>query len=359
MSNLLKQIFNFFRSSGVDDSLIENALYGGPSSSIFTTSAPSEKIIIRDSSSKPGQCYMGVTLPRQLIKLFPEEKTYLHLSANNLSDLDLKTENSGLQSEQNNSETQLDRRNSSYKLLKHDKKLCLLCHRDEKSPVVSPEEQNEQQKVRLDVLRHVERLANPVWTKQSKQALLHLKQRHFQLFQDVCLYSEVCNMVSTCGYRLTSRRFLQELFLDLNFIELMSEYNRLLRESLFTNRPLVNSPIKEPLDETSTGTVMVSASDTNRNVIKGFEVKSPDKEVKKRNILDLKLTCSENKFPIKHSLTNFVPESVKSSLRSPESYKSFNIGNSLEMKKAFLQSENSQNKHTVVQAENATDTVKP
>lgn len=267
---------------------------------------------------------------------------------NDFSDIDIKTENSGTQSELNYLDIQLDRRNSSLRLLRHDKKNCLLCHQDEKSPVVNEDEQNEQQKVRLDILRHVERLANPVWTKQSKQALLHLKQRHFQTFQDICLYSEVCNMVSSCGYRLSARRFLQELFLDLNFIDLMTDYNRSLRERLFSNRTVVR---KDSKDDLKKEVVFVTASDTNRNVIKGFElknveeeIKSPEKEPQKPNILNLKLTYSENKFPIKHNQTNFVPQSVKSGLKSPDSYKNFNIGHSLDAKTAFLQSESTQNK---------------
>lgn len=277
---------------------------------------------------------MGITLPRQLVKLFPDEKVYLHLSVNDMSDVDIKTENSNTQSEQNIMD-HFDRRNSSFRLLKHDKKSCLLCHREAKSPLTSDEEQNEQQKVRLDVLKHVERLANPIWNKLSKQALLHLKQRHFQSFQNICLYSEVCNIISSCGYRLSARRFLQELFLDLNFVELMSEYNRSLREHLFTNRPPPKDISKEKL--------IVTASDSNKNITIGFEeqmdekTKSPGKEHKKPNLLDLKLTCSENKFPIKHNQTNCVPQSVKSSVKSPDSYKSFNIGNSLDAKKAFLQ----------------------
>lgn len=67
------------------------------------------------------------------------------------------------------------------------------------------------------ILRHVQRMANPVWSKQSKMALLELKQKHGTAYQDVCLYAEVCRALSTNTYRLPARRFLQELFLDLQF----------------------------------------------------------------------------------------------------------------------------------------------
>lgn len=67
------------------------------------------------------------------------------------------------------------------------------------------------------ILRHVQRMANPVWSKQSKMALLELKQKHGSAYQDVCLYTEVCRALSANTYRLPARRFLQELFLDLRF----------------------------------------------------------------------------------------------------------------------------------------------
>lgn len=69
----------------------------------------------------------------------------------------------------------------------------------------------------VTILRHVQRMANPVLSKQSKMALLEVKQRYPTSFQDICLYSEVCKALSKNTYRLNSRRFLQELFLDLDF----------------------------------------------------------------------------------------------------------------------------------------------
>lgn len=78
-------------------------------------------------------------------------------------------------------------------------------------------------KVTGNILRHVQRMANPVWSKQSKMALLEMKQKHPQSFQDICLYSEVCRALSSNTYRLYARRFLQELFLDLDFDSFNSE----------------------------------------------------------------------------------------------------------------------------------------
>ena len=49
--------------------------------------------------------------------------------------------------------------------------------------------------------------------------LLTLKQRWPGGFKDVCLYSEICQILASYNYRLTARRFIQELFMDLVFTE--------------------------------------------------------------------------------------------------------------------------------------------
>ncbi|XP_034102932.1 rapamycin-insensitive companion of mTOR [Drosophila albomicans] len=72
-------------------------------------------------------------------------------------------------------------------------------------------------KLTASILYNVQRLANPVSAKQSKMALLELKQKHPHAFQDICLYSEACKTLGRSSYRMSARRFLQELFLDLNF----------------------------------------------------------------------------------------------------------------------------------------------
>ncbi|XP_065364051.1 rapamycin-insensitive companion of mTOR [Calliphora vicina] len=72
-------------------------------------------------------------------------------------------------------------------------------------------------KLMANILYNVQRLANPVSAKQSKMALLELKQKHPASFQDICLYSEVCRTLGRSSYRMNARRFLQELFLDLDF----------------------------------------------------------------------------------------------------------------------------------------------
>ena len=46
-----------------------------------------------------------------------------------------------------------------------------------------------------------------------------LKQKFPQSFKDICLYTELCGILSRYNVRLPLRRFIQELFLDLTFDE--------------------------------------------------------------------------------------------------------------------------------------------
>lgn len=84
-------------------------------------------------------------------------------------------------------------------------------------------EDNANEKIANSILLHVQRMANPVWSKQSRMALFKLKQAHQHVFQDICVYSEVCKALGRNTYRLNARRFLQELFLDLDYQIFYSE----------------------------------------------------------------------------------------------------------------------------------------
>lgn len=44
-----------------------------------------------------------------------------------------------------------------------------------------------------------------------------LKQRYPKGFQDLCLYSEVCLQLEAYNFRLPARRFIQEIFQDINY----------------------------------------------------------------------------------------------------------------------------------------------
>ncbi|KAG5679301.1 hypothetical protein PVAND_008879 [Polypedilum vanderplanki] len=67
------------------------------------------------------------------------------------------------------------------------------------------------------ILRNFQKMANPIMFKTCRKILMELKQKYPQSFQDICLYSEVCKFMGSCNYRMTVRRFIQEIFLDLNY----------------------------------------------------------------------------------------------------------------------------------------------
>ena len=58
-----------------------------------------------------------------------------------------------------------------------------------------------------------------------------MKQKSPETFTDLCLYSEVCLLLSEYSFRLFSRRFLQELFMDVDYSELYVEPYRILEIS--------------------------------------------------------------------------------------------------------------------------------
>jgi hypothetical protein len=82
--------------------------------------------------------------------------------------------------------------------------------------------------IRKEVLRLVINLGSSVGVKGTEQALLIMKQKFPAAFQDLCLYSEVCLLLNNCSYRLVSRRFVQELFQDLNFDECTEDPQHIL-----------------------------------------------------------------------------------------------------------------------------------
>lgn len=45
-----------------------------------------------------------------------------------------------------------------------------------------------------------------------------IKEKFPYAFDDICLYSEVSYLLAHCMFRLASRRFIQELFQDVQFI---------------------------------------------------------------------------------------------------------------------------------------------
>ncbi|XP_064086614.1 rapamycin-insensitive companion of mTOR-like [Macrobrachium nipponense] len=86
--------------------------------------------------------------------------------------------------------------------------------------------------IRKEILRFVTNLLSSIAAKSSESGLLALKQRWPQAFNDSCLYSEVCLILSSYSFRLTARRFVQELFMDMLLSEVFTEANKILTGKL-------------------------------------------------------------------------------------------------------------------------------
>ncbi|XP_062867230.1 rapamycin-insensitive companion of mTOR [Trichomycterus rosablanca] len=82
--------------------------------------------------------------------------------------------------------------------------------------------------LRKEVLRLVINLSSSVGTKGHETGLLTIKEKFSYAFDDICLYSEVCYLLAHCMFRLTSRRFIQELFQDVQFVPLYEEAESIL-----------------------------------------------------------------------------------------------------------------------------------
>ena len=55
-----------------------------------------------------------------------------------------------------------------------------------------------------------------------------MKQNHPVVFKDLCLYSEVCLILAEYSFRLVTRRFVHELFMDVDYHALYVEPYKIL-----------------------------------------------------------------------------------------------------------------------------------
>ena len=86
-----------------------------------------------------------------------------------------------------------------------------------------------------EAINLISNLNNP--PRQSKAAetmLLRLQRRWPDIFTDVCLYSDVCLLMSQFQFRASSRRIIQEIFSEINYIEVKAY------KILFTTDEMVN-----------------------------------------------------------------------------------------------------------------------
>lgn len=144
-------------------------------------------------------CYIGICLPRKLSTIFPNSfQTYSTLVTDFLStetDLSLS-----ITDEENDSDCENDGHNN----------ICLICYKDKNNQYNAINEADKKIRklvllnrkiarrnvcnyrnekliddefILREILRHTQRLSNPVWYRHSRQTLLRLRQRYPEKFQ--------------------------------------------------------------------------------------------------------------------------------------------------------------------------------
>lgn len=53
--------------------------------------------------------------------------------------------------------------------------------------------------------------------KQNYKLNLRLREQHSDLFESVCLYSDVSCLLASYSFSVATRRFVQDLFMDVDF----------------------------------------------------------------------------------------------------------------------------------------------
>ncbi|XP_046617804.1 rapamycin-insensitive companion of mTOR [Neodiprion virginianus] len=196
------------------------------------------------------QCYMGICLPRTLTAIFPDPPKPVPSTFS--EDISKQEDDIPRTSDESASGNQTEGEHS---------RICLVCN--SKMNLKSQESEEGETKLNREILRHVERLANPVWYRNSRQALLRLRQQCPEKFQGTCLFSEVGARLASGTYRLQARQFLQELFLDSSFDALYTEPLSILKIPIGTEENPVHS-IKSQLPVENVHKKPVSVSLENR-----------------------------------------------------------------------------------------------
>uniref|UniRef100_A0A8C4QQU4 Uncharacterized protein n=1 Tax=Eptatretus burgeri TaxID=7764 RepID=A0A8C4QQU4_EPTBU len=122
-----------------------------------------------------------------------------------------------------------------------------------KTPGVSHGRSDEvsEEMLRREVIRLVVNLSSAVGAKAQETGLLTMRERFPWVFGDVCLYSDVCLLLSRSTFRLPARRFIQELFQDGPFLPLYEQAESVLKVFEITSSsvpadPTTTSPSHSP-----------------------------------------------------------------------------------------------------------------
>lgn len=181
------------------------------------------------------------------------------------------------------------------------------------------------------ILKNIDKMASPIYFKSARTVLLELKQKYPKDFQDFCLYSEVCRRVSSCSYRFHVRRFIQELFygIEIDFFLKTSQFivKKNLSKFDLTSVHEASRRNLESILESSQNTL----DDDNQTTAEIHDSKSlqfskddQPRPRKRIHTLELDLSCTKNRFPIKHQMSGSksVSSPTESERRRSDSFRS-------------------------------------
>ncbi|XP_028405356.1 rapamycin-insensitive companion of mTOR-like [Dendronephthya gigantea] len=84
--------------------------------------------------------------------------------------------------------------------------------------------------IKREILRLVVNLSSAVTSKSHQQSLRSWKENVPQMFEDLCLYSQVIEQMSLYNYKLTMRRFIQSFFEPVKFTQLLDQADAIIKK---------------------------------------------------------------------------------------------------------------------------------
>ncbi|KAG5892424.1 Rapamycin-insensitive companion of mTOR [Gonioctena quinquepunctata] len=241
--------------------------------SSFTSVFSVPKFEVETTQTHVDKRYMGICLPKVLIDIFPSQEEIQRepFIFHDIASGEEECREEGSEVARN-------------KLLKHSETHCFRCSH---SASMGPPGNSVKDETKLEVLQNMERLANPISNKHVRSHLIRFKQREPEAFRDICIYSEVCKMVSENIYRLPTRRVIHELFLEVSFDRLFEPAKAILEK-----RKEEHGISSKPEDKAGSPPIGME-----RNSVTS-DISSPTESLK--TLDSLKLTFYENKFPIRN-----------------------------------------------------------
>ncbi|KAL1513243.1 hypothetical protein ABEB36_002676 [Hypothenemus hampei] len=239
---------NFRRTEGDDylfrpppqtrRSLASTNLNAEPSATIHYLSLRSQKfepIYEFPKTYKPKDAiYRGICLPKTVIDMFSEKVE--------IYNTDIVFNNQG-RTRLTNAITQESSKISS-RSWQHCKETCIYCS----FAVSALTDDFNEDSLKLEVLKIAERLANPVMSKVFKNQLVRLKQKDSKIFKDVCIYSEVCKLLSESNYTLSTRRVLHDFFFEVTFDKCFEMARKNLGPVAKCEKRDDNEPVSSPTE---------------------------------------------------------------------------------------------------------------